>query len=407
MRYITAALLLTVAVAVRFETPAATQASGAAWPVHVIDNSSRGADGVRLLDVNQDGQLDIATGWEEGGRIRAYLNPGGASARQPWRSVEVGRVNTPEDAVFVDLDADGAVDVVSSTEGDERTVFVHWAPGARTDYGTRAAWKTERLPASVDRMQWMFTTPLQVDGILGVDLVSGGKNDQAKVGWFEAPANARDLGRWMWHPIYNAGWIMSIVPVDMDADADVDLVVSDRLGPASGTLWLENPGPGDAQKRDWPSHLIGAAGREAMFLTVADLDGDGLDDVVTAVRPKEILFHRRLSRDGRRWSEHRINVPALAGTAKSVAVADIDLDGKPDLVLSAEGARGPLSGVVWLSYRNAPTDREWVARDISGAPGTKFDLVRLVDLDGDGDLDVLTCEEIENLGVIWYENPAR
>jgi hypothetical protein len=62
---------------------------------------------------------------------------------------------------------------------------------------------------------------------------------------------------------------------------------------------------------------------------------------------------------------------------------------------------------VWLSYRNAPTDREWVARDISGAPGTKFDLVRLVDLDGDGDLDVLTCEEIENLGVIWYENPAR
>ena len=28
-------------------------------------------------------------------------------------------------------------------------------------------------------------------------------------------------------------------------------------------------------------------------------------------------------------------------------------------------------------------------------------------LDADGDLDVLTCEERKNLGVIWYENPSR
>jgi hypothetical protein len=406
MRYITAALLLTVAMAGGFEAPAATQASGA-WRVHTIDNSSRGADGVRLLDVNQDGRLDIATGWEEGGRIRAYLNPGPAGARQPWRAVEVGRVNTPEDAVFVDLDSDGAVDVVSSSEGDERTVFAHWAPRARVDYETPAAWTTARLPASVNRMQWMFTAPLQVDGRHGVDLVSGGKNDAAKVGWFEAPAGARDLALWTWHPIYDAGWIMSIVPVDMDGDADVDLVVSDRHGPASGTLWLENSGHGDAQKRYWPAHRIGATGREAMFLTVIDLDGDGLDDVVTAVRPKEILFHRRLTRDGRRWDEHVIAVPAMTGTAKSVAAADVDLDGRLDLVLSAEGARGSLSGVVWLSYRTAVTDREWEVHDISGAPGTKYDLVRLIDLDGDGDLDVLTCEEVENLGLIWYENPAR
>jgi len=26
--------------------------------------------------------------------------------------------------------------------------------------------------------------------------------------------------------------------------------------------------------------------------------------------------------------------------------------------------------------------------------------------DLDGDLGVLTCEEVENPGVIWYENPA-
>ena len=39
---------------------------GEPWNRHTIDNSSRGADGIRLLDVNADGLLDIATGWEEG-----------------------------------------------------------------------------------------------------------------------------------------------------------------------------------------------------------------------------------------------------------------------------------------------------------------------------------------------------
>ena len=29
------------------------------------------------------------------------------------------------------------------------------------------------------------------------------------------------------------------------------------------------------------------------------------------------------------------------------------------------------------------------------------------DLDEDGDLDVITCEESSNLGVIWYENPVK
>jgi hypothetical protein len=30
-----------------------------------------------------------------------------------------------------------------------------------------------------------------------------------------------------------------------------------------------------------------------------------------------------------------------------------------------------------------------------------------VDLDNDGDLDVITTEEVKNLGVIWYENPSQ
>ena len=108
---------------------------------------------MRLADANGDGLLDIATGWEEAGLIRLYLNPGAAKAKQPWPNVTVGQVNSPEDAVLVDLDGDGALDIVSCCEGKTRSVFVHWSPGKRTMPGAAglldgAAWTTSPVPAA-------------------------------------------------------------------------------------------------------------------------------------------------------------------------------------------------------------------------------------------------------------------
>ena len=96
-------------------------------------------------------------------------------------------------------------------------------------------------------------------------------------------------------------------------------------------------------------------------------------------------------------------LPANCGTGKAVASADIDLNGTSDLVFSCENATGSKSGVRWLSKR----ENRWQDHEISGAEGIKFDRLELLDLDADGDLDVVTCEERANLGVIWYENPTR
>ena len=52
-------------------------------------------------------------------------------------------------------------------------------------------------------------------------------------------------------------------------------------------------------------------------------------------------------------------------------------------------------------------DKAWKDHEISGTEGIKFDRIELIDLDQDGDLDLVTCEERVNLGVIWYENPVR
>ncbi len=138
-----------------------------------------------------------------------------------------------------------------------------------------------------------------------------------------------------------------------------------------------------------------------MFLDAGDVDGDGLRDVLAAVKPNDIQIHYRLDKSGTRWRTETIPFPGdLTGTAKAVRVADVDLDGNPDILYSAEAATGTRSGVVWLSLK----DRTF--HDVSGPEGIKYDLMELLDLDADGDLDVVTTEERTGLGLVWYENPS-
>ncbi len=379
---------------------------GEPWKLHIIDDSSIGADGVKLADADEDGLPDIVTGWEESGVVKVYINPGIMKTKDRWKSVVVGKVNNVEDAVFVDIDNDGALDVVSSCEGNTKSIFIHWAPKDKNEYMKSSAWRTEVIPSSKNVMQWMFCIPMQVDGKNGIDLVVGGKNDNARIGWFEAPKNSRSISEWSWHPVSKAGWIMSLFAVDMDNDGDPDIVTSDRRREMRGCRWLENPGYGPAQTKKWKNHFIGGKNREVMFMTFANIDKNMLPYVLAAVKPKDLLFFRHKTIFSHNWESFAVNMPDNTGTAKAVESADIDMDGRLDIVFSCEHAEGK-SGVMWMSYKGDITDNNWDAHEISGKIGTKYDLLELLDLDGDGDLDVITCEEKENLGVIWYENPAK
>jgi len=384
------------------------------WKRHTIDATFSGADGVRIADVNNDGLSDITTGWEEGGYTKVYIHPGFNLVRQKWPSVIVGKTPNVEDAVFVDLDNDGAMDVVSSTEGNNKKIYINWAPSNPNEYLKAEKWKSQVLTISRLNKQWMYCVPMQVDGKNGIDLVVGSKNKNAKIGWFQSPKNARELSKWKWFSISSATWVMSMFTSDMDNDGDLDIVVSDRKsGTTEGVRWLENPGKLRKQKKEWKNHFIGCQGLEVMFMDLKDLDGDGLEDViVTEATTRKIWFLKRLDKSGLRWKSFPIAIPEFASKPKSVVVGDIDNDGKPDLVHSFEKAKGEKEGIYWLSYKNIPIDSDWQWHTISGPLGIKYDKIELVDLDGDGDLDVLTCEEnygidSKGLGVIWYENPIK
>jgi hypothetical protein len=386
------------------------------WKRHVIDASSLGADGVRAADVNADGVPDLVTSWEQGGVTRAYLADRDGSGHRTWRTVTVGQSPDAEDALFFDADGDGALDVISSTEGRSRRILVHWAPPL-AKYTQPREWKTATLYA--DGSQWMFAAPIDVDRRAGLDLIVGGKNERASVGWLEAPPNPRQPGSWKYHRLSDAGWIMSLIVTDMNGDGLQDVLLSDRFGPLAGVRWLENPGPASRTiESRWTTHWIGARDRSVMLIDYADLDGDGINEVVVPYYVKND-FHLSLFKRGGRgndetWIEHEIRYPSLAGRPKSAAIGDIDGDRKPDLVLSCEQAYAGKRGIVWLRFRESPFTPEWDAFDVSGPEGVKFDLNLLLDVDMDGDLDVINSEENDNakdgkagLGVVWYENPTR
>ena len=143
-----------------------------------------------------------------------------------------------------------------------------------------------------------------------------------------------------------------------------------------------------------------------MFL---DLDkGQSSLQIYVPVKSDGIYWFQQDSNNPDSWDETLIQFKLRqgAGRDKAIAAGDINLDGDTDLVWTGEGSDSPKSGVVWLERR---ADK-WLAHDISGPAGIKFDRIELLDLDHDGDLDVLTCEEREGgsgLGVMWYENPHR
>lgn len=382
---------------------------GKPWDYHLIDQSSRGADGVKLADIDQDGLPDIATGWEEGNLTRIYRNPGPERVKELWPAMTVGKTPQVEDAAWIDLDHDGRQEVVSCCEGKSQTMFVHWASNKEP---FKNPWRQEVLPSSQGRMMWMFATSAQLDNQPGLELVAAGKGKGAQIGWYQAGKNPRDLSDYQWKPLSPAGWIMSLIALDMDGDGDTDLLTTDRKGKLRGCRWLENPGVLNlSESPKWQNHWVGGKDREVMFAHIADLDQDGAKDVLVVTRiPDELLWFRRLDKSGLKWEKSAFPFPANTGHGKAVSVGDINLDGRPDIVISCGKAEPPKSGMFWMSYSKSSSGLKWATHEISGPRGIKYDRIELLDLDADGDLDVLSCEERDQkkgLGVFWYENPFR
>lgn len=392
-----------------------------------------GSDGVDIIDVNSDGFLDVASPWEQSNKATESLNPGPASATNPWTSTTIpGGVviagSNPEAATYCDVDGDGAIDVVIGE--DDNRARILFAPLLVADRTTGTSWTRVDISSSIG-FRWMSIACADIDGDGVTDLIMGGKEDGnsvATVSIFES-SDPRTSTSWIKTDLGAHGWVMSLFVTNVDGDSDLDIIVSDREPidlptpntTRQGLAWYESDG---LNPPTFTYHQI-INEPEHKMISLRDWDKDtDLDIIDCRSNQSGTINELNIWRnDGTfdTFTEIVMTPPVGVGDqCQHVEAVDIDEDGILDLIVSYATVSDQQRGVVWLKNNGTANIPELARGDVAtltGASvgGEKYDNVIIIDLNGDGHLDILTSEQNFDLdqnattgpgrGVIWYENP--
>jgi hypothetical protein len=286
--------------------------SGAFLKYQVIDpNPNTGreccTDILMLGDINGDGNMDVVIGAEkaEGPGLVWYQYP-------TWEKHPVARGEFTTDGKLADVDADGDLDMV---------------------IGTFQGGKGE---------------------ILWLENVSGKGN-----------------GEWIRHSV-GKGYAHDLVVSDMNADGKMDIVTCDKK---KVVLWEQ------ISPESWVENMV--AERPGEGIALADMDGDGDLDVVYGGSWLENPGSLKTTP----WKSHSI-APKCSPDSR-VFVADMNKDGRPDVVLTVSEGKGTLS---WFESPGNPRTGTWVEHPIGKETLEGAHSLQVADFDGDGESDVLTAE---------------
>jgi hypothetical protein len=221
-----------------------------------------------------------------------------------------------------------------------------------------------------------------VDGDGYPDIVVASSKNGPLV-WYQWPD-------WRRHVIApSSRWSCAAVLTDMDGDGDADLLISEWYS-HNRMEWYENPLPdGDPAAGPWKRHIIGEP--RAHDIRVADLDADGQVEIVTRDQGdagNRILVWKRTGADA--WTHRAIPCP----TGEGLAVADLAGDGHPAIVIGGRWYEAPddIMGDPWTEH----TFADW-------PPDCA---IQVVDMNGNGRLDVVLARSEGKHRLSWFESPA-
>ena len=310
-----------------------------AYRSHHLSSDYLRANSEHVHDVDGDGWPDIiAGGWNEDG-IYWYRNPGhGAAARgTPWEMHQAWaahRLATTrghmEMFALHDFDADGVPELHSACYDKEEPLEV-WR--FTKDADGRPALRPFVLGAQGGGHGFAFG-----------DVNGDGREDVlAEVGWYERPHGDPFAGPWTFHPETALPHpSCPFVVKDLTGDGRLDII----FGKAHdvGLYWWEQRPPTAGGTTVWKAHVIDESWSQAHALQLADLDGDGDDDLIAgkciwahdggdpgAGDPPAIYYYT-WDRARSTFTRHPIAGPdEHIALGRQYAVADLNGDGQLDL----------------------------------------------------------------------------
>ncbi len=336
-----------------------------------------------VADLDGDGDLDVIAAHENNGGVW-YENDGSGNLGASQSITPVG--TSFKRIIPADLDGDGNRDVLAITDLDSR---ISWF----LNDGSENFAKGIDISSSPTSFRDLTIGDLDGDGDLDM-IVTSGHN----IAWY--PNDGLTFSGAQRIPaIFGtertittaATGASGVATADMDGDGDLDVV---STFPSSGIIsWFENDGSGS-----FGTGQTITLGVRAQNVIVADLNGDGrLDVISTSTEDNRIAWYPNYGNSTFRFGSQRTITGAVDGI-QDVTVADMDGDGDLD-VLSASANDNKIA---WYpNDGNGSFDNQLtITAEALGALS-----VSTGDLDGDGDLDVLSARS--NKGTIaWYENAA-
>ncbi len=258
------------------------------------------------------------------------------------------------------------------------------APDRLYWYEYQSADKWVRHDVGVGYQSDVGIAAIDIDGDGWVDLVCSGV-------WFRNPGNPRE-GKWeRFEFAKNAGGAHDIVAADIDGDGKKDIVMmSDARKPLNALCWFKIPAD---PKQPWERHEIGPGIHGAIAPAgVADINGDGKVDIVRG----DTWFENKDGK-GLEWIAHK-NIPmgrtGPFGVCVRSAICDIDGNGKTAIVM----CDADITDSKMVILRSADKGETWIKQELPQSfKYGSLHALGIADFNGDGKLDIVSNEQEELL----------
>ena len=319
-------------------------------------------------------------------------DPGGVIAQFDWNFGEdtvfavgdASTTNAPFTVEAADVDGDGSLDFVSANFGsDSLAVLLQTAPGAFAPLLLGG-------PGVTDSPTAVAVADLDGNGNLDIVSANGGSSSlavffQTSPGVFAAPVG-----------LVTSATPLAVIAADFDGDLDLDLVSANAGGDNLTIFFQTSPGIFSPA-----ASVLGGAGVTDTPASIAasDLNGDGALDLVCAnASGGNLTIFFQVSPGTFSGAPLVLGSAATNAGARSVKAADFDADGDVDLVVANTSGDS-----LTVFFQTGPGTFDPVPLVLTGATDGPRS-VAVADFDGDGDLDLVSANELSNTLTVFLQS---